>query len=49
MKRCGLSSCGHAVRPNLVRGVVEEEDKEWEKLAEKMRAAKKKETESEGK
>ena len=47
MRRCSSSTCGHAVRPKLVRGVGEDENEDWEKLAERFKAAKKKETEGE--
>ena len=37
------SDSKHAIRPKLVRGVEEEEELEWNKLAEKLKATKKKE------
>ena len=41
--------CGHAVRPKIVRGVDEDEEAEWKKLAGKLKegAAKRKEREDE--
>ena len=39
------SESKHAIRPKLVRGVGEEEEVEWNKLAEKLKATKKKEGE----
>ena len=38
-------ACEHAIRPKSVRGVEEEESLKWEELAEKLKAAKKKENE----
>ena len=37
--------CKHAVRPKLVRGVGEDEELEWRKLADRLKAAKNKEGE----
>ena len=42
------SDSKHAIRPKLVRGVGEEEELEWNKLAEKLKATKKKEGEEDG-
>ena len=41
MRKSSESESGHAIRPKLVRGVGEDEHLEWEKLAEKLKAAKK--------
>ena len=43
------SDSKHAIRPKLVRGVEEEEELEWNKLAEKLKATKKKEGEEDEK
>ena len=47
MRRCSSSTHGHAVRPKSVRGVGEDENGKWEKLAERLKATKKKDTEGE--
>ena len=39
------SESKHAIRPKLVRGVGDDEEVEWNKLAEKLKATKKRESE----
>ena len=43
--RSSSSESKHAIRPKLVRGVGDDEEVEWNKLAEKLKATKKRERE----